>query len=146
MITVLARRYECQQCGACMIVVPGDVLPGRLYSASAIALALALWALLGMVAATVRARVSPFPIVGAAAAGRWVTLRRWARDAASRRLFATSRAAPADFTLRQTPRERCLRCVLSRRLGLVSSMPSSLAVLFTDLRDADLGSGEHRRS
>jgi len=84
-----------------MVVVPADVLPGRLYSGPAIALALALWALLGMAAAAVRDRISPFSIVGATAAGRWITLRRWARDAGRGRLFATSRSPPADFTARK---------------------------------------------
>ena len=65
------------------------------------ALALALWALLGMAAAAVRARISPFSIVGATTAGRWITLRRWARDAGRGRLFATLRAAPADFSARK---------------------------------------------
>lgn len=99
--TIRARRYECQGCGACMVVVPADVLPGRLYSGPAIALALALWALLGMAAAAVRTRISPFSIVGATAAGRWITLRRWALDAGRGRLFATSRAAPPAFTARK---------------------------------------------
>jgi ferredoxin len=99
--TIRARRYECQRCGACMVVVPADVLPGRLYSGPAIALALALWALLGMASAAVRARISPFSIVGATAAGRWTTLRRWALDAGRHRLFATSRAAPTDFSARK---------------------------------------------
>jgi hypothetical protein len=84
-----------------MVVVPSDVLPGRLYSGPAIALALALWAVLGMTAVAVRARISPFPIIGATAAVGWITLRRWALDVARRRLFATSRAAPADFTARK---------------------------------------------
>ena len=101
LMTIRARRYECQRCGACMVVVPSDVLPGRLYSGPAIALALALWAVVGMTAAAVRARVSPFSIIGATAAVGWTTLRRWAIDAARRRLFATSRAAPADFTARK---------------------------------------------
>jgi ferredoxin len=99
--TIRARRYECQQCGACMVVVPSDVVPGRLYSGPAIALALALWAVIGMTAAAVRARVSPFPIVGATAAAGWITLRRWAFDVRRRKLFATSRAAPPDFTARK---------------------------------------------
>jgi len=99
--TVLARRYECQSCGACMLVVPREVLPRRLYTACAIALALALWALFGGTEAAVRARVSPLTVVGAAAWCRWVTLRRWAADAAKRRLFAMSRRSPTEFTLRQ---------------------------------------------
>lgn len=100
MVTIRARRYECQACGSCMVVVPRDVLPGRLYSGPAIALALALWAVIGMTAAAVRARISVFSIVGVAASG-WITLRRWAGDAAGRRLFATSRSAPACFSARQ---------------------------------------------
>jgi hypothetical protein len=101
METVRARRYQCQRCGACIVVIPGEILPRRLYTAPAIGLALALWALLGRTAAQVRARVSPFAVVGVAAAGRWTTLRRWARDVARGRLFAGSRASPEKFTLRQ---------------------------------------------
>lgn len=99
--TIRARRYECQQCGACMVVVPTEVVPGRLYSGPSIALALALWALLAVGVARVRERISPFAIVGPAAIGRWTTLKRWAADAAGGKLLATSRAAPASFTLRQ---------------------------------------------
>jgi ferredoxin len=109
---IRARRYECQRCGACMVVVPSDVLPGRLYNGPAIALALALWAVLGKTAAMVRARISPFPIIGATAAVGWITLRRWALDAGRRRLFATSRAAPADFTARKHA-ERAASAVLA---------------------------------
>lgn len=82
--TIRARRYECQACGACMVVVPSDVLPGRLYGGPAIALALTLWAIVGMTSAAVRARVSPFSIIGATAAVGWTTLRRWAVDAGRR--------------------------------------------------------------
>ena len=100
MITVRARRYECQSCRACMLVVPREVLPGRLYTACAIGLALALWALCQMSESLVRARISPLTVVGAAACGRWVTLRRWAADAASGTLFASSRTSPDRFVLR----------------------------------------------
>lgn len=100
--TVRARRFECQACGACMLVVPQEILPRRLYNASAIALALALWALLEGTEAAVRARVSPFTIIGAAAHGGWITLRRWAAATATGRLFPTTRAPPAGgFKLRQ---------------------------------------------
>ncbi len=101
MTSVRARRYECQNCGGCMLVVPREILPRRLYTACAIGLALAMWALFGASEAVVRARVSPFAIVGAAAFGSWITLRRWAKDAGCGRLFETSRASPKDFTLRQ---------------------------------------------
>lgn len=101
LLTVRARRYECQGCGACMLVVPREILSRRLYTACAIGLALAMWALLGATEAAVRARISPFELVGPTACGGWITLRRWAADAAGGRLFATSRASPTEFTLRQ---------------------------------------------
>jgi hypothetical protein len=75
-----------------MVVVPKEILPRRLYTASAIGLALALWALMGATEAATRTRVSPFAIVGAAAAARWITLRRWAADAG---------APPPGFVRRQ---------------------------------------------
>jgi hypothetical protein len=84
-----------------MLVIPSEVLPWRLYTACAIALSFALWALLGETEAAVRARISPFTTVGAAAYGGWITLRRWAADAGHGRLLATSRAPPPTFTLRQ---------------------------------------------
>jgi len=101
MTSVLGRRYECQRCGACMLVVPRELLPRRLYTACAIGLALAMWALLGATESVVRKRISPFTVVGATACGGWATLRRWAADTARGRLFGTSRASPAEFTLRQ---------------------------------------------
>jgi hypothetical protein len=99
--TVRVRRFECQRCGACMVVVPRELLPRRLYTASAIGLALALWSLLGATEAATRTRVSPFAIVGAAATARWMTLRRWATETGAGRLFGTSRAPPAGFVRRQ---------------------------------------------
>jgi hypothetical protein len=84
-----------------MLVVPREIMPRRLYTACAIGLALAMWALLGATESAVRTRISPFAVVGVAACGSWVTLRRWAADAALGRLFATSRVSPKDFTLRQ---------------------------------------------
>ena len=101
MTTILARRYQCQRCGTCMVVVPGEIVRRRMYAAPAIGLALALWSLLGLTAARVRARVSPFAVVGAATAGRWITLRRWARDTQGGRLFPCARGSPEHFTLRQ---------------------------------------------
>lgn len=73
---VLARRYRCRACRAVLTVVPREVLPRRQYTASAIGLALALFALLGVSAADVRTRISTWSVVGHAATG-WITLRRW---------------------------------------------------------------------
>ncbi len=119
--SVLARRYECQSCGACMVVVPRELLPRRLYTASAIGLALALWALLGMTEAAVRTRVSPLAFVGAAAQDTWVTLRRWAGATAEGCLFATvsSRAPPSARLSRRRQAERAAA-------GLVARAPAGM--------------------
>jgi hypothetical protein len=108
MTSVRARRYECQRCGACMLVVPRELLARRLYTASAIGLALALWALLGATEAAVRTRLSPAAFVGTTAHGTWVTLRRWAAATAEGLLFATatSRAPPSTRLSRRQQAER----------------------------------------
>jgi hypothetical protein len=86
LIALVARRYQCQSCGAIVLVVPRGVVCRRLYSAAAIALALALWGVKGLAAAEVRRRVSPFAIVGATAAAGWASLRRWSRAVRTGRL------------------------------------------------------------
>ena len=88
-LVIKARRFQCQieGCGAVILVVPCGVLGRRRYSASAIALALALWGLVELTMPQVRARVSPASVVGVAAANRWVTLRRWVDAASTSRLF-----------------------------------------------------------
>jgi hypothetical protein len=74
-----------------MTVVPTEALTSRLYTASAIALALALYGLEKLAAAAVRKLVSPMLIVGVTSVTRWLTLRRWCRDVASTRLFRAVR-------------------------------------------------------
>jgi hypothetical protein len=101
LIGILARRYECQPCGAVVMVVPRGVLQRRLYSASAIAVALALWGVSGLAPAEVRRQVSPFAIVGATAAAGWASLRRWSGAVRAGRLFPVVRALPEKVTLRQ---------------------------------------------
>ena len=101
MVAVRARRYQCQRCGTCMLVVPGEILRRRLYTAPAIGLALALWALLGLTAISGASPRQPAPGAG----------RRDGRpmdDAAPvgprhdrRPAFPTWRAAPENFTLRK---------------------------------------------
>ncbi|HET8541634.1 MAG TPA: hypothetical protein VFL83_17280 [Anaeromyxobacter sp.] len=100
LIGILVRRYQCQPCGAVIVVVPRGVVLRRLYSASAIALALALYGVAGLAPAEVRRRVSPLRIVGATAAAGWASLRRWSRAVRAGRLFPMVRALPADATLR----------------------------------------------
>jgi hypothetical protein len=98
---VVGRRYACQACGAVLLVVPGGVLRRRLYSAAAIALALAVWSIESKPPAEVRARVSPWMRVGPTAAAAWASLRRWAKAVRRGRLFPVVRELPADATLRQ---------------------------------------------
>ncbi|WP_437325352.1 hypothetical protein [Sorangium sp. So ce381] len=101
MLTVTARRYRCVSCGAVLLVVPRGVLGRRLYSASAIGFALALWGLVLATAAEVRRRVAPAGIVGDSAVTGWTTLRRWVRDVAQRRLFAEAPDPVPAASLRQ---------------------------------------------
>lgn len=101
MVSILARRYQCQPCGAVIVVVPRGILRRRLYAAGAIAMAQVLWGVAGLAPAEVRRRVSPFAIVGATAAAGWASLRRWSREVCSGRLFPVVRALPAGATLRQ---------------------------------------------
>lgn len=120
--TVRVRRYECQRCGTCMLVVPRELLPRRMYTASAIALALALWAIVGMTETGVRARVCPHAVIGTSAYGKWATLRRWARDTRDGCLFGSGRAPPAEFTLRKhAERAAAALLALAPRASLSSS-------------------------
>jgi len=77
LVTVEGRRYQCQSCAAIILVEPRAVLRYRQFSASAIALALALFGVEGQPAPTVRRRVSPWCTVGDAACRGWLTLKRW---------------------------------------------------------------------
>jgi hypothetical protein len=101
LIGILVRRYQCQPCGAVIVVVPRGVLRRRLYSAAAVALALAWYGVAGLAPAEVRAQVSPLRIVGATAAAGWASLRRWAGAVRGGRLFPAVRALPTEATLRQ---------------------------------------------
>jgi len=94
-----ARRYRCRRCGAVLQVVPRGVLRAQLFSASAIGLALALWALHRLSAREVRRRVSPWSVVGSTAAAGWASLRRWVRQAPQ--LFPGVRPCPDHWTDRQ---------------------------------------------
>jgi hypothetical protein len=83
LFALLLRRFLCVACGAVLTVAPKAVLPKRLFTAGAIALALALWAVEGESSPVVRAKISPLKAVGDAAARSWLTLRRWTRRARS---------------------------------------------------------------
>ena len=97
---VVGRRYRCLDCRAVIEVLPRGVLRRRLYSAVAVALALALWAVEQHPAAEVRRRVSPWSRVGPAVRG-WMSLRRWAKAVRAGELFPAVRAALAGASLRE---------------------------------------------
>jgi len=80
-------------------VAPSETLTKRLYTASAIAWALALFGLL-MSPRAIRDLVCPLRIWGTTSAARWQTLLRWSAAAAAGRLFSTVREMPADWSAR----------------------------------------------
>jgi transposase len=100
-VAIAVRRYECQQCGAVMTVVPAGMLARRQYSASSIALALHLWLELGWSDRHVRQRVCAWRLRGRSARG-WAQLYRWTRQAAS--LFRLPRLVPAQRSANETAR------------------------------------------
>lgn len=117
-VELLLRRYLCTGCGAVIVVGPRGLLGRRLYSAAAIALALARWALLAQSAAEVRDHVSPWHEVGPAAKAGWAALRRWARALRQRRLWpGLVRDASMDGTLREAAGKAAVRLAA---LGSVS--------------------------
>lgn len=86
---VACRRYVCQSpsCGAVIIVAPAEVLPRRRYLATAIALALFLWAKAGSAQGVVFAEVTGLPPDRLDLPDRWRTLTAWGRAALDGRLF-----------------------------------------------------------
>jgi hypothetical protein len=107
---VQLRRYRCVECEAVVMVGPRGLVSRRLYSAAAIGLALALWALLGESASAVRDRVSPWSSLGDSAVTGWAALRRWTRALRQKRLWpALLRGASMDGPFRQTAETAAVR-------------------------------------
>jgi hypothetical protein len=77
-------------------VVPAETLSRRLYSAAAIAWALALYGLWLLAPNAVRELVSPWRVVVASSARRWRTLSRWSAAVVAGGLF--SRLPPLTGT------------------------------------------------
>lgn len=94
------RRFLCCACEQTITVVPRGVVQGRRFSAAAIGLALALWALLARPSPEVRRRVSPQHEIGTTSAASWPMLRRWADSIRAGTLFAV-RPCPPEWTRRQ---------------------------------------------
>ena len=116
-VVVQVRRYQCQQCGAVMTVVPRAVLARMLYAATAIGLALALYGFEGKSAGEVRGAVSAWPVIGPSSTG-WKTLRRWITRAST--LWACVRESPASFTTRQRA-ERAAATLMAHAPGAGST-------------------------
>jgi hypothetical protein len=95
------RRYRCIRCKAVITVAPRETLTKRLYTASAIGWALALYGCLLLPPAAIREQLSPWRVVGNASAPRWVTLLRWAAAVAEGRLFRCVRPMPPDWDARK---------------------------------------------
>lgn len=91
---VQIRRYRCVACHVVMMVGPAGVLRYRRYSAAAIALAFALWGLMLLPEREVRRRVSPWRILGSAAAHRWPSLRRWVAAVSAGRMWPCVQVRP----------------------------------------------------
>jgi hypothetical protein len=79
-VVIACRRYDCRACGSIMTVVPRGIAPRRHYGHAAIAMALALWAIVGAPVEDIRRRVCAWRH-SHEAPRTWPTLRRWARAA-----------------------------------------------------------------
>jgi hypothetical protein len=107
--TLPQRRYECQRCGAVIVVRPRGVVRHRRYSGAAIVLALWLWSGEKQSDPEVREQVCVHAQSGDSRPERWTTLRRWAKAARDQALWS-SVVGSSDWTLRACA-ERAARVV-----------------------------------
>ena len=128
-VVVSARRYLCRACEQTLTVVPAGVIGGRQYSASAIALAVALYGVVGLSPNEVRRRVSTWRVVGATAATGWATLRRWLCAIRRGTLFGGVRAWPDGFSLRQAA-ERAATTLAAHALPSLARLPIEAQAFF----------------
>lgn len=122
MVVVKLRRYLCRACNQVVQVGPRGLLARRYYAAQAVFLALCLFGALKQPAHTVREALCPLFVVGEAAVGSWATLRRWIQAIRNKRLFASVRRCPNEFTLRQVA-ERAVMAQVARALPDETEMP-----------------------
>lgn len=108
-IEVLVRRYLCLACGAVIAVGPAGVLPGRLYSVMAIALALFLYGVQLASHPTTRRAVSPWPASRRdPARTAWVTLVRWIEARRRGALWGRLRRPPPQMSRRAVAAQTAL--------------------------------------
>lgn len=124
---VLVRRYLCNRCKVSSTVAPRETVTRRLYSATAIALALALFGVLGMALYKVRKKVSPWETLGATSAATWCTVPRWTDAVREGRLFKVRRA-PDGWTPRQVAARAAT--TLAARAPLAPGPPDIVAAAF----------------
>ena len=84
------RRYRCLACGTVIRVGPRGLFARHRYSAAAIGVALALWAVFGREPEEARREVSPWRNVAVETKRRWPSLERWARAVSVKIVVATS--------------------------------------------------------
>lgn len=96
----MCRRYRCTTCGAVLLVVPRGVAPRRHYGYAAIALALALWVVVGEPVREVRRRVCAWPLTSTRTSV-WPALRRWRRTFGDRFAQEAMGRAPPHFDRRE---------------------------------------------
>lgn len=101
LLSILARRYRCKRCRAVTVVGPAELLTRRLYSAAAIAYALALFAIARLSSRAVRSMVSPLRLVGPTSASRWLTLSRWCKAMCEARVFHSVGPFPESWASRR---------------------------------------------
>ncbi|NNB92085.1 transposase family protein [Corallococcus exiguus] len=127
-LTVGVRRFLCTSCRATCTVGPREVLTRRLYSAPAVALALALFGLLLRPVAQVRAQVSPWRVVGPSSAGSWCALFAWVRAVRGGGVFAALPPCPEDWSARRVA-ARAAGALAARAPEAVGPSPPPLHVL-----------------
>jgi hypothetical protein len=126
LMSILARRYRCKRCRAVTIVGPAELLTRRLYSAAAIAYALALFAIARLSPRAVRSMVSPLRLVGPTSASRWLTLSRWCEATRKAQVFGSVGPFPESWAARRVA-ERAAMTLAS--YSLPSPEPPSLVSL-----------------
>ncbi|RKH56680.1 hypothetical protein D7X96_39065 [Corallococcus interemptor] len=125
---VAVRRFRCTACRATCTVGPREVLTRRLYAATAIGLALALFGLLARPVAGVREQVSPWRVVGPGSVGRWCTLAAWVRALPRGGLFRALPPCPEDWSARRVA-ARAAAALAARAPEAVGPSPPPLHVL-----------------
>lgn len=108
---VVCRRYECQVCGAVLVVGPRGIAYGYLYSAMAIGLALLAWGMLRQREEDVHHALSVRRVRGPSRPSRWQTVRRWAKAAAAGSIWSSVQApsGPAREQAERVARILCAR-------------------------------------